>query len=161
LPLHRQEVEYNKLSINGEKPRFFQKNGGFLKNGEKVQFIPLIESCDFSKKMKQNNKADYQSRIAQEINHYKEVKNVHDLPEIAIYWANKYLLPIALPFGFASVNEFYCLYVRRIQAFPQETYHFISIGAGNCDMEAELVETLLKGGLKNLLWNVWISTNRC
>lgn len=92
----------------------------------------------------------YHARIEKEVAHYKQVENVHDLPEIAHYWANQYLLPLMLSFGFANAEEFYSLYMQRIcQNFPNETCHFISIGAGNCDIETRLVEMLLKRGVKN------------
>lgn len=101
------------------------------------------------------SQSDYQSRIAKEIDNYKQVENVHDLPEIAHYWSNKYLLPIVSQFGFANAEEFYCLYIQRIcQAFSigsseNEVCHLISIGAGNCDIEIKLVEMLLDKGLEH------------
>jgi GT2 family glycosyltransferase/SAM-dependent methyltransferase len=93
---------------------------------------------------------DYSSRLSKEIDNFKQLENVHELPDIFHYWSNKYLLPKLLQFGFASFTEFYCLYMQRLcQAFSQETCHFISIGAGNCDIEAMLVKTLLEKGINN------------
>ena len=92
----------------------------------------------------------YQARIQQEIKNYQEVENVHALPEIAHYWSNKYLLPISRKFGFSNAEEFYCAYMQRVcVAFADQTCYFVSIGAGNCDLETGLVEMLQKRGVTN------------
>jgi SAM-dependent methyltransferase len=95
---------------------------------------------------------DYSSRIEKEIENYKSVENVHDLPPIFHYWSNKYLLPQFRQFGFDSVKEFFCVYLTRIcNNSKDKICQFISIGAGNCDTEAEIVETLRGTGIDNFI----------
>lgn len=94
----------------------------------------------------------YSLRVEKEIENYKSVENVHDLPAIFHYWSNKYLLPRFRQFGFDSLEEFFCVYLTRICNNSKDTIcRFISIGAGNCDLEAEIVETLHGSGINNFI----------
>ncbi len=55
--------------------------------------------------------ADYEEKLKQEIERYRAVENVHDLPEIFHYWSNKYLVPKYQQFGFSSPKEFFTKYI--------------------------------------------------
>lgn len=94
----------------------------------------------------------YRAKIEQEIENYRSVENVHDLPGIAHYWANKYLLPKVREFGFDDARSFYCAYLRETcQRDESRTCRFMSVGAGNCDLEAGIAETLVGSGTHNFV----------
>ena len=56
-----------------------------------------------------NKDADinYKDRIKKEIEFFRNMKNVHELPDIFHYWSNKYLLPKFQALGFTGINEFF------------------------------------------------------
>jgi len=91
-------------------------------------------------------------KMRQEIKRFKSCRNVHELPAIFHYWSNKYLVPKFLPFGFGNPTEFFHLYMMRsCRRFRGEDCRFISIGSGNCDLEAELARMLVKSGFSNFV----------
>src|SRR5437899_75336 len=74
----------------------------------------------------------YAARMQNEIQAYTAIENVHDLPPIAHYWSEKYLLPIFLPFGFRNSVEFFRNYIGRVcKDKPASTVLILSVGAGN------------------------------
>ena len=90
----------------------------------------------------------YQSKMTKEIERFKDVENVHDLPQIFHYWSNKFLFPMCCDCGFSGVtdlfaSELYAAAVRSGNPKPQ----FISIGSGNCDLEVEVARLLVGKGL--------------
>lgn len=56
--------------------------------------------------------SDYENRLQNEQSFYKEVTDVHDLPDIFDYWSNKYLAHDMWRFGFSSPNEFFAYYME-------------------------------------------------
>ena len=97
--------------------------------------------------------AAYQLKLEKEIENYREVANVHDLPQIFHYWSNKYLVPKFRQFGFGNPQEFFATYMMRVMnrgTAPQ--LHFISIGSGNCEFEIEIAEKLLVSGADKFLF---------
>ena len=56
----------------------------------------------------------YSDRMLQEINLFRNVENVHDLPEIYHYWSNKYLAPKLPAIGLENVNDLYIKYIIEI-----------------------------------------------
>lgn len=96
------------------------------------------------------NQRAYEQRREQEISRYAEVENVHDLPDIFHYWSNKYLLPMQQTLGFNNANAFFCQYMQQVcEQFPDQICRFVSIGAGNCDLEVTVVEMLRQEGVNN------------
>lgn len=95
---------------------------------------------------------DYSARILAETAAFRNCENVHDLPEIFHYWSNKYLVPMQAPFGFTSPNEFFHvnLYKACCRSGGKAT-RFLSIAAGNCDLEIGLAEKLYAGGQQNFV----------
>lgn len=94
--------------------------------------------------------SDYQSKLAQEVARYRTVTNVNDLPEIFHYWSNKYLVPKYTAFGFCNPREFYVKYMTQVCTRANEAVqHFISVGSGNCDLEVDLAERLLRADINN------------
>ncbi len=89
--------------------------------------------------------------MAREVANYRSVENVHDLPEIFHYWSNKYLVPKYQEFGFSNPNSFYLQYMTQVSAKETASLRFVSIGAGNCDTEVALVESLAKAGISNFV----------
>ena len=89
----------------------------------------------------------YEKRIRQEIETYRDVENVNDLPPIYHYWSARYLTPKLAEVGveFARFYLSYCAAAceRRPEA------QFVSIGAGNCDFEVDLAARLVAAGHEN------------
>jgi SAM-dependent methyltransferase len=85
-----------------------------------------------------------------EIDAYTAIENVHDLPAIAHYWSEKYLIPILLQFGFRNSVEFFRTYIGRICANQSNsTVAILSIGAGNAATEINIAEWLRENGIEN------------
>jgi SAM-dependent methyltransferase len=94
------------------------------------------------------NDPDYEKRIQQQIEQYRHVENMHELPEIFHYWSNKYLLPrMQAVLEISSVTEFYVEHFRRAAAKHGGPYCFASLGAGDCALEIEIAKSLRAGGL--------------
>jgi SAM-dependent methyltransferase len=102
--------------------------------------------------VKKHNKA-YQTKVAREIENYRTVENVHDLPAIFHYWSNKYLVPIYQQVGFNSARDFFRTYLEQMCGRASEQQcRFISIGSGNCETEIELTEALRSAGIRNFVF---------
>ena len=98
------------------------------------------------------SRKDYEARLEREVDFLKSYENVHDLPQIFHCWSNKHLVPKLHSFGFNNPKEFFALYMTRVcKRFPNETCRFVSIGAGNCDLDVEICETLLQSNIKNFV----------
>ena len=90
-----------------------------------------------------------ESRIAQELETYSTCDNVHDLPQIAHYWSNRYLVPMIQSIGFSSTGEMFRQYiVKALQGSPQSC-NMLSIGSGSGTAEIEIVRSLLNEGFRN------------
>lgn len=94
---------------------------------------------------------NYNSRIASELAAFDECTNVHELPEIFHYWSNKHLAPKKFhQFGITDPEQFFFLYAGKFhEAFPDKHIQMVSLGSGNCDMEARLARKLLDSGISN------------
>ncbi|MES2624716.1 MAG: class I SAM-dependent methyltransferase [Pseudomonadota bacterium] len=91
---------------------------------------------------------DYSRRVAKELESYNETTNIHDLPPIFHYWSNKYLVPKLAPFGITDPEQFFFLYAQKFHAhFPEQAIRMVSIGSGNCDMEARMAQRLVEKGI--------------
>jgi SAM-dependent methyltransferase len=96
----------------------------------------------------------YQSKVEQEIRIYRDVANVHELPAMFHYWANKYLRPKLELLGFTSPDDFYLQYITRMaRAIAPSSCNILSLGAGNCDTEARLAELLRGAGIGNFVFH--------
>ena len=82
----------------------------------------------------------YADSLAAEQKIYENNVAIHDLPPIFHYWSNKHLLPKFQSFGFNSQNEMFLTHLEKACLRP--TPRFVSLGAGNCDLELELARTL-------------------
>ncbi len=92
---------------------------------------------------------EYQERIANELSSFDECTNVHDLPEIFHYWSNKHLAPVKFhQFGITDPEQFFYLYAKKYhETNPGKAMLMVSIGSGNCDMEARLAKRLVDEGI--------------
>jgi len=92
----------------------------------------------------------YQLKITKEIQYFKSVENVHDLPAIYHYWSNKYLKPIMDHLGIEGIYEFFAGYIEdACKANPDSEIRAISIGSGNCDSEVQICKLVERKGYKN------------
>jgi SAM-dependent methyltransferase len=101
-------------------------------------------------------KMDYVEKVEKELEHFRTVKNVHDLPEIYLWFAKKYWRPIFESVGLNRLNDIYMSYMTKV--FEQQGKHsgtvkMISIGSGNCDLEVELGKELVENGVGNWLFD--------
>lgn len=91
---------------------------------------------------------EYATRLASERDVYTEREVVHDLPPIFHLWSREYLLPMLEAVGVTTVNA---LFADALEAAYRERRggsraRFVSIGAGNCDAEVAIAQTLLARG---------------
>jgi hypothetical protein len=86
----------------------------------------------------------YQDSLAKEKKIYENCEDVHNLPPIFHYWSNLHLLPKLQSFGFSSPAG---MFAKALDLFcaseaasrPSRANRFLSLGAGNCDLELELL----------------------
>jgi len=95
---------------------------------------------------------EYRKKVQQELAIYEKQVNVHDLPDIYHYWSNKYLAPIFRDAGFSTIAEFFSsnLLVAAARTCCTKAY-FVSVGAGNCDLEVSIAKNLLQAGLSEFI----------
>ena len=91
----------------------------------------------------------YRSRVQTEIGTYTGIENVHDLPAIAHYWSEKYILPMLVPFGFRNSVEFFRTYIAQVCGKTEDVVSILSVGAGNCATEINIAEWLRERGIEN------------
>lgn len=91
----------------------------------------------------------YKRRLEREKRIYDGCMNVHELPAIFHYWSNTHLAPKKFHrFGITDPEQFYQLYCEKFhQQHPQATMQLLSIGSGNCDLEARLARKLVDNGI--------------
>lgn len=93
---------------------------------------------------------DRERRLEREIERYREVENVHDLPAIYHYWSNRYLLDKLQACSIRGVDEFFLdAIASACRAQPAATIEVASIGAGNGDLEVRLARALREQELRN------------
>lgn len=89
---------------------------------------------------------DYEAKKRKEIEQYRSIENIHELPAIFHYWSNKYLLPLFQESGISSIEH---LYAKYFFAGSNQNSRFISIGAGYCDTEIRIAKMLKEMGLRS------------
>ncbi|MDP2395082.1 MAG: glycosyltransferase [Methylococcaceae bacterium] len=111
---------------------------------------------DVDKKTQQSstNNIDeaYQKKIQQELAIYEKQVNVHDLPDIYHYWSNKYLAPIFKDAGFSTIAQFFSSNLFEAKNRTGSAIAtFISVGAGNCDLEVSVAKNLVNSGFNDFI----------
>jgi ubiquinone/menaquinone biosynthesis C-methylase UbiE len=93
--------------------------------------------------------SQYAERMRSEIERFRTVEDVHDLPEIFHVWSSKYITPkMDDVLGIAGIEDFYVKYICQYAAEnPSELVTIASIGAGNGDFEVRVANLLRKSGL--------------
>lgn len=93
--------------------------------------------------------SEYEQRLHAEIERYRTVENVHDLPEIFHVWSDKYIRPrMEEVFGVSGIEQFYAKYILQCGTEnPSEDVRIASIGAGNGDFEVRIAKLLKDSGL--------------
>jgi SAM-dependent methyltransferase len=113
--------------------------------------ISVPASCASSSQPESGLKLQtYERRITQEVDYFKGIEDIHELPESYHYWSGKYLQPKFASLGFADPNDFFLQHIERAaSAAPEAECNILSVGAGNCDTEVTLAEMLSQKGIKN------------
>ena len=92
----------------------------------------------------------YDERVAAELEQYRSVTDVHDLPDIAHYWSSRYLDAKLAAVGLHSLDALYVDPItERCQARPDETIAVASLGSGNADTEVRVATAVLEAGFDN------------
>lgn len=85
-----------------------------------------------------------------EIDAYKDISDVHDLPPIHHYWSNKYLLPMQQEFGFDTPEQFLeRRLIAVVCASADEEHQIASVGSGNGELEIDIARKLVSHGRTN------------
>jgi GT2 family glycosyltransferase/ubiquinone/menaquinone biosynthesis C-methylase UbiE/glycosyltransferase involved in cell wall biosynthesis len=95
---------------------------------------------------------EYTRKIQQELTIFENRANVHDLPNIYHYWSNKYLFPLLEEAGYSAIDDFFSsnLLVAKNRT-GSSIARFVSIGAGNCDMEVSIAKNLINAGCRTFI----------
>lgn len=89
----------------------------------------------------------YDSRVRDETARYASCLEVHRLPPIFHYWSDRYVRPKLQAAGFESPDGMFRDSLRRICLAPgAASRKFLSVGAGNCDLEIETAASLRSHG---------------
>jgi SAM-dependent methyltransferase len=92
---------------------------------------------------------NHEQRVQAELSQFTAIEHVHDLPPIALYWANTYLIPILQPFGFSNSIEMFRTYIARACRERHDTCLILSIGAGDCAPEINVAQWLIENDIRN------------
>ena len=57
--------------------------------------------------------ASYEESVARELENFRNVANVHDLPEIYHYWSERYVTPLLAEVGVQSIDLFFADHVAQ------------------------------------------------
>jgi SAM-dependent methyltransferase len=95
--------------------------------------------------------AGYESRLAAERDAFDAVSAVHDLPAIFHYWSNKFIRPLVEAHGFTVAEEFFAKYFAIAAERIGGHSVFLSLGAGNCDVEVCAARLLRQAGLTDFV----------
>lgn len=91
---------------------------------------------------------EYADRLKGELANFRNVQNVHGLPDIFHYWSQKYLLPKFVALNIPGVTELFVRYVAdACRVKPGEMCHVASLGTGNCEAEVAMAEQLVASGI--------------
>jgi hypothetical protein len=92
----------------------------------------------------------YESRMEQEIEQFAELEEIHDLPPIYHYWAERYIAPKLDAVGIGPFDTFLPGPIaERCMQDPTEMVEVVSVGTGNCDQECRLAASLVGQGIEN------------
>jgi SAM-dependent methyltransferase len=91
----------------------------------------------------------YESRIAQERDHYDRVEKFDELPPIYHYWSHTYVRPMLEEIGCSNPVDFFALYFKEsAERCGEGEPVFASIGSGDCGNEIQIARLLRESGLE-------------
>ncbi len=94
-----------------------------------------------------SRQGSYKTALEQEKRIYQDCIDVHRLPEIFHYWSNRHLRPKLLPYGLDSPNSMFRTYLEELCGNGRDRLmRFVSLGAGNCDLEIDIARHLCAQG---------------
>lgn len=92
----------------------------------------------------------YATKLQAQIEQYREVKDIHDLPDIFHFWSNKHLRPrINHVMGVDSIVDVYARPFAAALEANDGNRRLLSIGAGDCSVEMGVARRLLELGHRN------------
>lgn len=95
------------------------------------------------------DRGDYAAKLAQQIEQYRKVSDIHALPDIFHYWSNRHLRPrLNAVMGADSIAEFYARPFVQAAGASGSQRRFLSLGAGDASVEIEVAERMLAMGLR-------------
>lgn len=97
---------------------------------------------------KLKNSDSYKERLQEEVNRYKDVKNMHTANSLQQYWSRTYLKPLITSLGFKNIYSIYIYYIELISR-SKKNVNIVSIGAGNCETEVLIAGFLNQKGITN------------
>lgn len=91
--------------------------------------------------------SDYERRLSQQVEQYKNVANIHDLPSIFHHWSNRFVRPV-MEQVFEGRFMFPDVYAHFLGKSFRETGNRLaaSLGAGDGGMEIETAKSLIRDG---------------
>lgn len=119
-----------------------------LKLRQKIRLQQLRQKAleTFINRVKRHTKhgaaPGYQQKLENEQAFYRDVSEVHKLPDIFHYWSNKHLRPVFETFGFSNPDEFFVKELIKLAENARLPLRILSIGSGNCDQELKLAIAL-------------------
>lgn len=88
-----------------------------------------------------------------EIEIYRDVDDVHALPEIFHFWSQRFVRPKLEACGLSSFDDLFLGPLARLaEARPGSLCRVASLGAGNCDLELRLASALDAIGVSNIVF---------
>lgn len=81
---------------------------------------------------------------------YNAVSEVHDLPAIFHYWSERYVRPLFKEFGDQGPEDFFIRHILSVN--DQHALRILSIGAGNCEADLDLVLRIRRSGRENVCY---------
>jgi SAM-dependent methyltransferase len=92
----------------------------------------------------------YSARLDAQIEQYRQVENIHDLPDIFHYWSNKHLRPrLNAVMGADSIADSYALPFAQAVCAAGSERRLLSIGAGDCSLEVAVARRLIELGIRD------------
>ena len=98
----------------------------------------------------------YRKRLRSELGFYSACANVQDLPAIAHYWSNKFLVPMLRPLGFTNAIELVRPYIlRTCRKSPGTLICCASLGCGHSQAEINIGQWLREQDCSNFLFECY------
>ncbi|MEW5977717.1 MAG: methyltransferase domain-containing protein [Acidobacteriota bacterium] len=113
--------------------------------GEVSERPRLLQVSDFMEPVA------YARRVRQEIDCYKAVEKVHELPEIFHFWSNRYVRPkLEEVLGVSGFPDLCIRYISRCaRQAPRSIVEICSLGSGNGEIEVPIARALVESGVDN------------